>query len=1054
MPDQTLDQLEHHYFRIQRLIIEKQDPITGLLPASTAINIHGDYTDAWIRDNVYCILAVWGLSRAYHRHIPQHQHSYQLEKSVVRLMRGLLKAMMQQADRVEAFKYSLDPKDSIHAKFGTRTGQAVVGDSEWGHLQLDAVSLYLLQLVQMIASGISLIYSADEVNFIQNLVHYISRTYCTPDYGIWERGNKTNRGIPEINASSVGMAKAALESLAGFNLFGNVPSSTGIIHVVPSDIARSRFTLQGLLPRESNSKETDAALLSIIGFPAYAIEDKELIKETRDKILQTLQGRYGCKRFLLDGHQSALEDESRLHYEPSELQKFRDIESEWPLFFCYLMLDGLMTGRNSEAAQWREKLQPLFVEQAGLELLPELYRVPVERIEAEKNQPGSQSREANENLPLTWAQSLFILADMIEDGTLHPAEIDPLHRRQRPGHHRSTSLLVPIFAENEAVRQNLLNRGISTETLAQISPVQVFHAAELAQVHTYLGKNQALGLSGRPALVMRTLTTSRLFEITGQRMIFLPYYFNPGEFYLSHDNHLLVEQFRSSVRFIAENWDQPGQPLVSFLVRADMLNDDLEDPLMQLLSDLTRGQCDGVDVITGRLDSLLTTACLERITYLHDYRFPDALQPARVGQAAIAGLDSDSLQPADLQRLYESEQSTLIEQFAKTGNRLLQAEILRILIKQMGPDARVDIGQGENSLMQLCRQLYDVACVHHHWSLVRRMADLMNLCDSRIEDTLLEIIIRRKRLSVGRAYSEQAVISHPLSSERIIERIRTFSGKTAAESILTQEVMLHLGHLLKSRPALFQDMLTLRVRHFVQLLVASTARDESLNSGAAYERILTFAPSRIFDLLQHLLQTLNEQSGIIQQQEHLQAAGLSPTLQHGLLDDGEFAHEEAGQRRDWTEWRQHSGGLVRLSESDYHEIYQILSRCNGLIIGDKYSLGSRISHDITHDMTAGEPAFAMLVEAELNQIDSPAYRQLNIEMLQTLIRVFRENPQLEISGDIVLDVIIGHAVKIAWLNRHDGHYDEQREQAWQNFYALPPSQVRKFSIDAIGFLLE
>lgn len=27
------------------------------------------------------------------------------------------------------------------------------------------------------------------------------------DYGMWERGDKTNQGIPELNASSVGMAK-------------------------------------------------------------------------------------------------------------------------------------------------------------------------------------------------------------------------------------------------------------------------------------------------------------------------------------------------------------------------------------------------------------------------------------------------------------------------------------------------------------------------------------------------------------------------------------------------------------------------------------------------------------------------------------------------------------------------------------------------------------------------------------------------------------------------------------------------------------------------------
>ena len=31
------------------------------------------------------------------------------------------------------------------------------------------------------------------------------------DYGIWERGDKSNTGIPELNSSSIGMAIAALE---------------------------------------------------------------------------------------------------------------------------------------------------------------------------------------------------------------------------------------------------------------------------------------------------------------------------------------------------------------------------------------------------------------------------------------------------------------------------------------------------------------------------------------------------------------------------------------------------------------------------------------------------------------------------------------------------------------------------------------------------------------------------------------------------------------------------------------------------------------------------
>lgn len=62
-----------------------------------------------------------------------------------------------------------------------------------------------------------------------------------------------------------------------------------------------------MLPRESNSKELDSGLLSVISFPAFAVDDPALIQLTREAIINKLQGRYGCKRFLRDGHRTPKE---------------------------------------------------------------------------------------------------------------------------------------------------------------------------------------------------------------------------------------------------------------------------------------------------------------------------------------------------------------------------------------------------------------------------------------------------------------------------------------------------------------------------------------------------------------------------------------------------------------------------------------------------------------------------------------------------------------------------------------------------------------------------
>lgn len=62
-----------------------------------------------------------------------------------------------------------------------------------------------------------------------------------------------------------------------------------------------------MLPRESNSKELDSSLLSIISYPAFSVDDPQLIELTRNAIVSNLMGKYGCKRFLRDGHKTPRE---------------------------------------------------------------------------------------------------------------------------------------------------------------------------------------------------------------------------------------------------------------------------------------------------------------------------------------------------------------------------------------------------------------------------------------------------------------------------------------------------------------------------------------------------------------------------------------------------------------------------------------------------------------------------------------------------------------------------------------------------------------------------
>ena len=966
--------LEKHYANINKIILSRQDAITGLLPASTAVNAHGDYTDAWVRDNVYSIMSVWGLSLAYKKHNPDSYRTHILSGSVVKLMRGLLVAMMHQADKIETYKKTRNPIDALHAKYSTTTGLGVVGDDEWGHLQLDATSIFLLMIAQMSASGLQIIYTLDEVDFVQNLVHYISKTYCTPDYGIWERGNKINHGTTEINCSSVGMAKAALEAINGFNLFGSSSSQEGIIHVLSNDIARSRLTLQGLLPRESNSKETDAALLSIIGYPAYAVEDETLVKKTRNKIIKKLSGRYGCKRFLLDGHQSSIEDSSRLHYEPSELRDFQDIESEWPLFFTYLLLDALMREDEEDIKIYREKLEPLFVEQDGVKLLPELFIVPKEAIEAEKANPGSQERVANENLPLVWAQSLYMLSDMILEGVLDINDIDPLSRRKRIGHINHTEPRVCILAENDTIRSQLTDLGINSQTFKELDDVRVMHASELCEIQRQLGENEKLGLTGDNISVSRTISTSRLYLVRDQKVIFLPYYFDTKGFYLGFDNRLLIEHFKSSIRFLAKHWDEKEQPLITFLVREDMLQDKSHNEVIELLEILQSNRCESVEIKTGTFEKLLEDVSVERVEY--------ALN----------------------------------------------------VVKNI----------------QYKNEVYNDAIMQHDWAELRRIAEKNKKFDESLEDSLLDIIISQKRLAVGRAYTENAIFSQAKENTLIVQTINEYCGHNPAEGVLTQEIIVHLGQLIRVAPELFTNMLTLRTWDFIQLLVGHVSREEHISIADAYERLLSYMPHEIFDILRLILKSYTSELEKLHELEHLRVHGVESVdeikiqtqTQESLLVD------------DWALWREEVAMIGATPITLYTEIWHILQQCNGLVIGDKYSTQNRIGSELTLESTAGERSFELKIDTLLQSIEVPAYRQLNIELIESLIKVLAHAPQLKVEDDLILDILIGYAVRIAWNKQHDNaNYDEQKGQAWDAFYKLSYTHTQESFVEAFKYLI-
>ncbi|KAL9879970.1 putative phosphorylase b kinase regulatory subunit alpha isoform 5-T5 [Glossina fuscipes fuscipes] len=1030
--------LDHYQRIVHRLIMSHQEPVTGLFPASN-INSH-----AWIRDNVYCILAVWGLSMAYKKIADQDEDRakcYELEQSCVKLMRGLLMAMMNQKDKVEKFKITQNPLDSLHAKYSSKNGQPVVGDSEWGHLQIDAVSLYLLVLAQMTASGLQIVFSLDEVSFIQNLVFYIESAYCIPDYGIWERGDKTNHGEPELNASSIGMAKAALEAMNELDLFGARGGPASVIHVLADEAHKCQAVLQSMLPRESNSKELDSGLLCVIGFPAFAVDDPQLIRNTKDAILSRLLGKYGCKRFLRDGYRTPKEDPSRLYYERWELRMFENIECEWPLFYCYLILFHAFQNNKLAVKEYAERLEKIMVRsEDGILLIPESYAVPQEAVSNEYQQPGSQAREVVGRCPFLWGQSLFILGRLLQEGFLAVGELDPLNRRLGAQKKPDVVVQVVIIAEDVTIRDKLAEYDLHVQTISEVAPIEVQPARVLSHLYTYLGRNRKLGLTGRKSRDVGILSTSKLYSLKDRIFAFTPQHIDYEEYYTTRDPDLLASNFTTNLAFLTNNWRHMlGRPTITLMATHYMLAD-------------TLGMEGPTPLTERRLSSVIPPPWLQanKQTHVSIFGITPEEEPPAANNSKTGALIRENIYPighnhsrSALERRAQNVPKTLIQRnradnnFADTEVEELvamlreaesleeQGDILQYLVDTQGLDfntaglgmklktstsGMVEEGRAV-TVRDLLKGLYEKACQQKLWGLVRHTAGMLG---KRVEDlakAVTDLLVRQKQVTVGMPPHNEYTITAPLPEADLRQLIHDAYGDDESTAMLTQELMVYLAMFIRTEPQLFHEMLRLRVGLIIQVMAKELSRTLNCDGEAASEHLLNLSPFEMKNLLYHILSGKEFAVSSVARGNlsivSCKSSRVSKKSQIGLADpESEDAvittiDDRQGQ---WLRRRRLDGALNRVPRDFYSRVWSVLEKCQGLAIE-----GRILQQSLTQEMTPGELKFALEVETALNQIPQPEYRQLVVEALMVLTLMTEHNMVPNLGGIIYVEHLVHKA---------------------------------------------
>lgn len=339
----TYDQLIERHVKI----LDNLKTKSGLFLASKS-GVATGYDKSWLRDNFYETMAFEVIGDW---------------KTVEKTYRSILNIFLKHEKKID-WAIEEKPRESykyIHARFHPDTFDEFWED--WGNKQNDAVGCILFRIGELERNQKrSILKTKDQIRIVNKLVKYLGAIeyWHDADSGMWEEGE-------ELHASSVGACVAGLLSV----------SKLPHIEVSISLIRKGEKALDSLLPRESEKKFVDLALLSLI-WP-YAVVSDEQREEIIENIEYHLLKERGVVRYKGDRYYNRNEDEV------SE-------EAEWTFGLSWLAIIYEKMGEKDKALDLLQDL--IAIDTPGG--MPELY--------------FSNSSEYNENTPLGWSESLFIVA--------------------------------------------------------------------------------------------------------------------------------------------------------------------------------------------------------------------------------------------------------------------------------------------------------------------------------------------------------------------------------------------------------------------------------------------------------------------------------------------------------------------------------------------------------------------------------------------------------------------------------------------------------------------
>ncbi len=343
MPRLTYDDLLNKHIAI----LKNLQYDTGLFAASNK-DVSTGYDKSWLRDNFYETIAFEVIGDW---------------DTVEKTYRAILDLFLMHESKID---WAIENKPMysyqyIHARFHPETFDEFW--EEWGNKQNDAVGCILFRLGELSYRHKRPIFkNPDYVRIVNKLVCYLGSLeyWHDKDSGMWEEDE-------ELHASSVGACVAGLKSIA------RVPQ----IHVEHALIQKGIEALDYRLPRESERKFVDLALLSLI-WPYDVVNTK-----MRDTILNHIEYNLVKERGIIRYKGDRYYNKNKDGY--SE-------EAEWTFGFAWLAIIYEKLGDKKKSAEYINRLIAIDTPRG----LPELY--------------FANAPQYNDNTPLGWSESLFIVA--------------------------------------------------------------------------------------------------------------------------------------------------------------------------------------------------------------------------------------------------------------------------------------------------------------------------------------------------------------------------------------------------------------------------------------------------------------------------------------------------------------------------------------------------------------------------------------------------------------------------------------------------------------------